>query len=107
MESDCEILQSMTSRRAQAQSSIGMRNRVCIALAALSCALASACEVHESAFERRDPVTLERGRAVSEWDAALRLESQTDAPLADAAQSEPAADGGDASTADARDEDAA
>jgi hypothetical protein len=84
----------MTSRRARAQP---------WSLATLlSCALGSGCELRESAFERGDPVTLTRGRAVSQWDAALRLPTDA-AVLPDAAQLDAAAEGGAA----ALDEDAA
>lgn len=52
------------------------------------CMISSACETRDSAFARRDPVTLSRGSAVSAWDAAQRLmdsASAADAALIDAA----------------------
>jgi hypothetical protein len=95
----------MTSRRAQAQSSL----TEALVFALLGCVLSAGCEVRESAFERGDPVQLTRGRAVAEWDAALRIEPAMDAAanVAAADATQPAADSGEASSDDMRDEDAA
>jgi hypothetical protein len=106
----------MTSRRAQAQTSNlqpsanRRQPRACVGLALLGCAFAGACEVRESAFERNDPVSLTRGRAVAQWDAALRLEPDAamDAALTDLTRdaAESAADSGKRGSDDQRDEDA-